>query len=382
MNYITASIRTLVRVTTLLSLLCVLIPAPVTYAQSGYKESSTALSGDERCGRDAAHECNLITDSVLVFKSAMLLVIYIGLPLLLAVLSVRFIQAYFAVINGNANAYKELLSKAWSSFIGFILLCILLGGGAYTILQFAGVKEFVLPLIKKLGEALVTHAYAQDAPYLPNPLQSDNFFDLILSILRLVMRFFVYPGLIVMWVWTGFSFVAAQGNPEGLNKAKKFLMWAFVSTIVIVMLQGFLLAVKATVDGIFQKKQDTQQVQVTPTQPTINQGTLDGRVAPANGTYGSTCTTATGYGTLGPDGKTCMAGRGAGANNTRDFCTNKAFGTLCIVSGTELMGICNNNFDSGVFSCNRAMQGDECIGGNGVLGIIAEDRITCTPKAR
>lgn len=381
MNYITASIRTLVRVTAVLSLVCVLIPAHLTYAQSGYRESSTALSGDEKCGKDAAHECNLITDSVLVFKSAMLLVIYIGLPLLLAVLSVMFVQAYFAVIYGNASAYKELRSKAWSASIGFILLCILFGGGAYTLLQFAGVKEFVLPLIKKLSEALVTHAYAQDAPYLPNPLQSDNFFDLILSILRLVMRFFVYPGLIVMWVWTGFSFVAAQGNPDGLNKAKKFLMWAFVSTIVIVMLQGFLLAVKATVDGIFQKKE--QQVQVTPTQPTINQGTLDGRVAPADGTYGSTCITTTGgNGTLGPDGKTCMAGRGAGANNTRDFCTNKAFGTLCIVSGTELIGICNNNFETQIFSCNRAMKGDECIGGNGVLGIIAEDRITCTPKAR
>ena len=378
-KFLSQSLRFLAYTTVVLSIFCILSPTILTYAQSGYKEGVPSFSGDERCGRDVGSECNLITDGVLVLKSTLLFLIYISLPILIVILSVRIIQAYFAAVEGNANAYKELGNKARSSFIGFLILSLLASGVVYTLLQFAGVKEFALPLVKKLGEALVTHAYAADAPYLPNPLQSDNFFDLILSLLRLVMRFFVYPGLIVLWVWTGFSFVAAQGNPDGLNKAKKMLMWAFVSTVVIVMLQGFLLAAKATVDTIFNKKAQQQQSQQQ--EVPVDNGTLDGRAAPQDGTYGSVCTTNGAYGTYAQDGKTCLVGRGA-SSNMNGYCAGKAFGTLCTIPNTTLTGTCSNGFETQVFSCNRAMKGDDCIAGNGVNGTIAEDQATCTPSGK
>ena len=83
-----------------------------------------------------------------------------------------------------------------------------------------------------------------------NMLGVCSLYDFILSILRLVMRFFIYPALIVMWVWTGFSFVLAQGNPDGLNKAKKWFMWAVITSFVIFMLQSFLIAARGTVERI------------------------------------------------------------------------------------------------------------------------------------
>ena len=308
-KFLSRSLRFLSYTTVVLSIFCILSPTTLTYAQSGYKEGVPSFSGDERCGRDVGSECNLITDGVLAFKRLIIGVIPIVVFLLVALIALTILRAAIAANQGNENALKELRGKLVSYSIAFLILSLLASGVVYTLLQFAGVKEFALPLVKKLGEALVTHAYAADAPYLPNPLQSDNFFDLILSLLRLVMRFFVYPGLIVLWVWAGFSFVAAQGNPEGLNKAKKMLMWAFVSTIVIVMLQGFLLAAKATVDTIFNKKaqQQSQQQEVP-----IDNGRVDGRVAPQDSTYGSVCVTESGsYGTYAQDGKTCLLGRGA-----------------------------------------------------------------------
>ena len=84
---------------------------------------------------------------------------------------------------------------------------------------------------------------------LPNFLSANSLYDFLLAVVRLFMRF-VYLALIVMWVWTGFAFVQAQGSPEGINKAKQWLWRAFVSTLVIFMLQTFLTALKGTVEKI------------------------------------------------------------------------------------------------------------------------------------
>lgn len=85
-----------------------------------------------------------------------------------------------------------------------------------------------------------------------------SLYDFMLAILRLIMRFFIYPALVTIWVWTGFAFVYAQGNPEGLNKAKKWLMWAFVTTLVIFLLQAFLTAARGTVQKILPANKTTQ----------------------------------------------------------------------------------------------------------------------------
>jgi hypothetical protein len=66
------------------------------------------------------------------------------------------------------------------------------------------------------------------------------------------MRFFVYPLLIIAWVGTGFAFVFAQGRPEMLTKAKKLLVGAIVSTLIVMMIQGFLMAVKGTTEQVLQ----------------------------------------------------------------------------------------------------------------------------------
>lgn len=87
-----------------------------------------------------------------------------------------------------------------------------------------------------------------------NPTNVTTLYDFILNILRLVMRFFVFPALIAIWVWTGFSFVLAQGAPEALAKAKKLLLWATISTFIIFMIQAFMTAVSGTVQKVLSEK--------------------------------------------------------------------------------------------------------------------------------
>lgn len=93
-------------------------------------------------------------------------------------------------------------------------------------------------------------AHAADSALLPNPLSTNSVYDFLLLIVRLIIRWFVYPGIIAMWVWSGFAFVAAQGNPEKLVKARSWLMWAAIVTVVVFMTEGFLFAVRGTVQQI------------------------------------------------------------------------------------------------------------------------------------
>lgn len=214
----------------------------------GFSFEVYAQTGDSivKCGD--FEPCKIDGDTGIgsIVKGALGIVITIGFPLLVIFIAYRFVTAWFSLQQGNANAYKDALSKAGNAIVGFLLIVVLIGGGLYTLLIFFGVKPEFLKILKLFSGGLIEHSYAQAVQTLPSPTTQTNLYDFILSALRLVMRFFIYPALVVIWVWTGFSFVLAQGAPEALTKAKKWLMWAFITTFVIVVLQGFLLALRAT----------------------------------------------------------------------------------------------------------------------------------------
>lgn len=135
---------------------------------------------------------------------------------------------------------------------------------------------------------------------LPNPLGFNSLYDFILGVLSAVMKFFLYPALICIWVWAGFLYVAAQGAPEKLVKAHKLLFWAVISTLIVFMAQGFLMAIKGSVDKMLPAQTTTTASPV---------GTPDGRGAPAPNTFGASCQNDNGvYGTIGADNVTCITG--------------------------------------------------------------------------
>jgi len=252
-------LRTIQSVLMVIMIICSFSVGTVQSQQYG-----PSIAGDELCGKwsptggpdgkgGIVTRCGVPQIGVMM-KKVLVLVVSLGLPLLVVFVIYRFITAWFALEQGNAGAYKEALKQSGNAIIGFFFVVALFGGLLMVVLKYFGVKDQPLQLLKLFSEAFVTTAYAQQTAatgYLPNFLGSNNLMELILAILRLVMRFFVYPMLIVIWVWTGFAFVMAQGAPEALNKAKKWLMWAFVTTLVIFMIQAFMVAAQGTVQKIF-----------------------------------------------------------------------------------------------------------------------------------
>ena len=232
------------------------------YAQS--EPTGPSIAGDSVCGgggtvkdkdgnERVANPCT-IQDLGKVVKGLLALVVSIGLPLLIVFVSYRFIMAWFALQQGNANAYKEALEKAGNAVFGFVIIILLIGGFLFVALRFLGVDERVLKIFEILSDAsrgaFIPHAYAATGNYLPNFLSVNNLYDFMLTVLRFIMRFFVYPALIVIWVITGFSFIFAQGNPAKIVTAKKWLIGAFITTFIIFMIQTFLIAIRGTVQNV------------------------------------------------------------------------------------------------------------------------------------
>jgi hypothetical protein len=236
-------------------------PLSLTSSTTLYAQTGPSIAGDSVCGgvtyndkgEAQLHPCK-IQDLGKVVKGLLSLVISIGLPLLVFIIAFRFFKAWKALVDGNPNAYKEELKKVGNAVFGFVIIVLMIGGFFTVALRFFGVNETILKFIENIlassSSGLVEHAYAANQQYLPNFLTVNNLYDFILNILRLTMRFFVYPALIVIWVFTGFSFIYAQGNPEQLTKAKKWLVGAFITTLAIFMVQTFLIAIRGSVQNI------------------------------------------------------------------------------------------------------------------------------------
>ncbi len=292
-----------------------LLSMTLVYAQG----DGRSASGDEICGASSASKCTL-ADLKTITGRILVIVISIGLPILVVVIASRFLIAFFAAVQGNQSAYKDAIQKSTNAVLGFIFILFLFGGGLYAALSLFGVDEDILQILNLFSTAVIPHAYAQTIDAAGNPLNPTNatsLYEVILSVLRLTMRFIIYPGLIVMWVWTGFSFVLAQGAPDALTKAKRYLVRALVSTLVVVTIQGLLSAAQVSVERVIPK---------------------------TAGQVGGTSQTST------PENKTApvptSAGSGGGANydsritGVPDVSCTRANGGRCRINGQA--GTCND----------------------------------------
>lgn len=283
-----------------------------------------------------------VDNFVTIVKGAVVLLLMICLPILVVYVVYRFVIAWYQVANGNSSAYRDAVKKAGNAIFGFFMAVLVFGGGLLLLLKIFGASDFTLKLLNLFSEAFIPHAYAAGST-LPLPTTFTNLFDFILAVLRVVMRFFIYPALIGMWVWTGFSFVYAQGRPEALAKAKKLLFWATLSTFIVFITQGAITAMKGTaeeiVPGAFPSSTKSSGDDVSP---------------------GSVTTCPTGQ-TLDVNGSCVSSNRG----NTATECSGKANGTICSVQkagavGGYVPGTCSFNTD-GTFGCNVAVQNDFCL---------------------
>lgn len=195
----------------------------------------------------------------------------LGSVLLVTVIGIRLVMSVFAYMRGDVGAIKRAGEAAFNAAIGFFIVFAVGGGIFLVLLKTLGTKPEFLKLLEMFTSTFVETAHAQEK-LLPNPLGSNSAYDIILAALNLAMRFFIYPGLIAMWVASGFKFIYSQGNPEGLKTARNWLFISFIVTIVTFSLQGFMLAFRATAEKIVPINQ-TQTTQTQTQAPAANTNT-------------------------------------------------------------------------------------------------------------
>ena len=84
---------------------------------------------------------------------------------------------------------------------------------------------------------------------LQDPLGNITLYNFLFTILNAVI-YILFPVIILMLVYTGFLFVAAQGNPAKIQEARKALVWTIIGALVLLGAKAIALAVQATVDDL------------------------------------------------------------------------------------------------------------------------------------
>ena len=58
------------------------------------------------------------------------------------------------------------------------------------------------------------------------------------------------PVIVVMFLWTGFSFVKAQGKPEDISKDKEALLYTIIGAALVLGAKGLSLVIGATISQL------------------------------------------------------------------------------------------------------------------------------------
>ncbi|HYC83532.1 MAG TPA: pilin [Candidatus Paceibacterota bacterium] len=97
--------------------------------------------------------------------------------------------------------------------------------------------------------ALAAARLSQAEVVIQNPLKTDDLVTFIGQVLDTMIQI-AMPFLVLYFIWVGFMFVAARGNPAEITNAKRAFFWAVVGAAVF--LGAFLIAtgIENTIDAI------------------------------------------------------------------------------------------------------------------------------------
>lgn len=222
-------------------------PACPIQQTSSVVPAGKSISGDDLCGGGVT-SCNA-SDFKALFERLLPPLIQVTMVFGVGAILYLLLMAKWKEANGNSAALAEARYKIGQAVIGFCMVIAVVTGVYIAMVEALGLKVEFLKLWKLfVMEDFIPHAYAQTQ--FENPLGSNNLFSLIVTIFNLFLKFFVYPGLVVFWVFAGFKFITSQGNPEGLKTARGWLWTTVIVTVVVFAAQAFLLAVQGTVTNL------------------------------------------------------------------------------------------------------------------------------------
>lgn len=84
---------------------------------------------------------------------------------------------------------------------------------------------------------------------LDNPLGFETLYDFLVAILDVVIAI-AFPALILFFVWIGFKFLTAQGDPKEIQKAREYFLWAIVGALLVLGARVLAEAIRGTVEQL------------------------------------------------------------------------------------------------------------------------------------
>lgn len=84
---------------------------------------------------------------------------------------------------------------------------------------------------------------------LQNPIKFDSVSSLIGGIIDLVL-YIAIPVLVFMFVWLGFRFVMAQGNPTKIAKVKMDLLYTIIGAAIVIGASAIQQLLEATISSL------------------------------------------------------------------------------------------------------------------------------------
>ncbi len=84
---------------------------------------------------------------------------------------------------------------------------------------------------------------------LDNPLKAESIQQLLQLIVDIIIQIGM-PVLVLVFVFIGFKFVTARGNPDAINSAKRWFGWAVVGSAVVLGAFVIATAIEGTISQI------------------------------------------------------------------------------------------------------------------------------------
>jgi hypothetical protein len=103
------------------------------------------------------------------------------------------------------------------------------------------------------GGTMTTGSQTQVSEKLQNPIGGphgvNTFSELVSKVISTAVLV-VMPFVIVYFIYAGFLFVKAQGNPEGITEAKSAMTWSIVGAFILLGAEAFAQIIGTTVNSI------------------------------------------------------------------------------------------------------------------------------------
>lgn len=192
----------------------------------------------------------------------------LSLAVLYGVFRIAYVGAKYGWKSDDPSARSEFRNNSLVILISLLALAALLPMTTYTLKKLNVDARVTNPIdcVQKAGSPgcptenglkvnlnLFPHAYAQTQNsggtqnVFPQTVKMNgSIYDYFFLIFQMLIRV-LFVALILLWVYAGFSLVAARGNPTEIEKGKNRLWYSVFLTVILLLVQVLLVSLKGAI---------------------------------------------------------------------------------------------------------------------------------------